>query len=77
MASFDSRKDFDGLASYIKNNSHYDMGKMRDDRKCPDERMWIKVTSIISTRHPDPDVAFDGMAEFEVVNPPREFSRKE
>ncbi|GMX64464.1 hypothetical protein Elgi_37330 [Paenibacillus elgii] len=45
--------------------------------KYPEEHIWLKVTDILWTNHPDKDVCFEGMIRVKLIEEPKEISLKE
>jgi hypothetical protein len=70
------KKDMDG-GHYWKCNEHYHVGRAQDTWKCPDEYVWVKVTEVLATDHPDPYVCFEGTIQVEIVAPPVDIPFKE
>lgn len=65
-----------GFGHYFKKDGYYHCYD-NTERKKPEERVWIKVTNILQTGHPDKDVCFEGIIEVELVNEPKEIPLKE
>ena len=65
-----------GFGSHYKNGAYYHCYD-NTERKSPEEHVWIKVTNIIQTNHPDSDVCFEGIIEVQLIDSPKEIPLKE
>lgn len=63
------KKDMD-MMHYWKCHSYYHVGCAQDTHKCPEEYVWVKVTEIVHSTHPAPDVCFEGTIRVEIVAAP-------
>lgn len=71
-----SKQDLDGLVSYFKKGDAYHVGLYNNNR-CPKERVWVRVTEVISTTHPNPNTCFEGRVQLQVIDPPKEIPLKD